>query len=253
MGNARPTAGEILQGTLDMLILRTLVTGPAHGHTIAQVIEHTSENALEVEQGSLYPALHRLEDRGLLSVGMGREREQSQGEVLSAHCQGPKGTHRSHQPLASHDPRHRPDSGRIRRITKLSGGNMNLRRFTATEGKDADFAEEIESHLAHEQDTNAARGLSPEEAHRQRPPELWQPATRSATANGAIGRCRGWKTLWRDLEFVAALAAQDARVHDRRHHRHRGRYWREYSGLLRHQYCPAQAAHLSRPARRWCS
>jgi len=62
-----PEAGEILQGTLDMLILRTLVMGPAHGHTIAQVIEHTSENALEVEQGSLYPALHRLEDRGLLS------------------------------------------------------------------------------------------------------------------------------------------------------------------------------------------
>src|SRR5258707_7900302 len=67
----KPTAGEILQGTLDMLILRTLVTGPAHGHTIAQVIEHTSENALEVEQGSLYPALHRLEDRGLVSANWG--------------------------------------------------------------------------------------------------------------------------------------------------------------------------------------
>jgi PadR family transcriptional regulator PadR len=59
-------AGEILQGTLDMLILRTLATGPAHGHTIADVIEHTSEKVLEVEQGSLYPALHRLEDRGML-------------------------------------------------------------------------------------------------------------------------------------------------------------------------------------------
>src|SRR5271163_458342 len=59
-----PAAGEILQGTLDMLILRTLVLGPAHGHTIAQAIERCSENALEVEQGSLYPALHRLEDRG---------------------------------------------------------------------------------------------------------------------------------------------------------------------------------------------
>lgn len=53
----------MVQGTLDMLILRTLLTGPAHGHTIAHVIEHTSENVLEVEQGSLYPALHRLEDR----------------------------------------------------------------------------------------------------------------------------------------------------------------------------------------------
>jgi len=61
-----PEAGDVLQGTLDMLILRTLVLGPAHGHTIAQMIEQTSENALEVEQGSLYPGLHRLEDRGWL-------------------------------------------------------------------------------------------------------------------------------------------------------------------------------------------
>src|ERR1700733_5124705 len=66
-----PDAGVILQGTLDMLILRTLVMGAAHGHTIAEVIEHTSENALEVEQGSLYPALHRLEDRGLVSAKWG--------------------------------------------------------------------------------------------------------------------------------------------------------------------------------------
>jgi PadR family transcriptional regulator len=64
-------AGDLLQGTLDMLILRTLLMGPAHGHTIAQIIEHTSENALEVEQGSLYPALHRLEDRDLLASEWG--------------------------------------------------------------------------------------------------------------------------------------------------------------------------------------
>jgi PadR family transcriptional regulator len=63
--------GEMLQGTLDMLILRTLVMGPAHGHTIAHVIEHTSDDALQVEQGSLYPALHRLEDRGWVSSEWG--------------------------------------------------------------------------------------------------------------------------------------------------------------------------------------
>lgn len=61
------TDREMLQGTLDMLVLKTLVLGPAHGHTIANVIEHTSEDVLQVEQGSLYPALHRLEDRGWLS------------------------------------------------------------------------------------------------------------------------------------------------------------------------------------------
>src|SRR5260370_31100744 len=67
----RPAAGDILQGTLDMLILRTLVMGPAHGHTMADVIERTSGNSLDVEQGSLYPALHRLEDRGMLSSEWG--------------------------------------------------------------------------------------------------------------------------------------------------------------------------------------
>src|SRR6202051_2558061 len=59
--------GEMLKGTLDMMILRTLVGGDAHGHTIAKVIERSSEDVLEVEQGSLYPALHRLEDRGWVS------------------------------------------------------------------------------------------------------------------------------------------------------------------------------------------
>ena len=58
---------EMLKGTLDMMILRTLVGADAHGHTIAKVIERTSEDVLEVEQGSLYPALHRLEDRGWVS------------------------------------------------------------------------------------------------------------------------------------------------------------------------------------------
>ena len=67
MGEKKPVSGEMLKGTLDMMILRTLVSGDAHGHTIAKVIERTSEDVLDVEQGSLYPALHRLEDRGWVS------------------------------------------------------------------------------------------------------------------------------------------------------------------------------------------
>lgn len=62
-----PIEGEMLQGTLDLLVLQTLVLGPAHGHTIAHAIEQQSENVLQVEHGSLYPALHRLEDRGCIS------------------------------------------------------------------------------------------------------------------------------------------------------------------------------------------
>ena len=56
-------AGDLLGGTLDLLILRTLQAGPAHGLFIAECIERRSEDVLLVEQGSLYPALHRLEDR----------------------------------------------------------------------------------------------------------------------------------------------------------------------------------------------
>ena len=55
---------ELLQGTLDMLILRTLLFGPAHGHQIAKHIQRTTEDVLQVEHGSLYPALHRLERKG---------------------------------------------------------------------------------------------------------------------------------------------------------------------------------------------
>jgi len=64
---APPLEGEMLQGTLDMLILQTLVLGPAHGHTIAYAIERRSQDVLQVEHGSLYPALHRLEARGWIS------------------------------------------------------------------------------------------------------------------------------------------------------------------------------------------
>src|SRR5512145_127397 len=59
---------ELLQGTLDMLILRTLLYGPAHGHQIAKHIQRTTDDLLQVEHGSLYPALHRLERKGWLAA-----------------------------------------------------------------------------------------------------------------------------------------------------------------------------------------
>jgi PadR family transcriptional regulator PadR len=66
-----PLQNEMLQGTLDMLVLQTLVLGPAHGHTIAHAIERGSEEVLQIEHGSLYPALHRLEDRGWVAAFWG--------------------------------------------------------------------------------------------------------------------------------------------------------------------------------------
>jgi PadR family transcriptional regulator PadR len=67
MRRVAPSGIELLQGTLGLLILRTLFTGPAHGHAIAKHIQCTSEDLLAVETGSLYPALHRLEAKGWIA------------------------------------------------------------------------------------------------------------------------------------------------------------------------------------------
>jgi PadR family transcriptional regulator, regulatory protein PadR len=66
-----PSRVGLLQGTLDLLILRTLLGGPAHGHAIAKHIQRTSEDLLQVETGSLYPALHRLEAKGWIAPSWG--------------------------------------------------------------------------------------------------------------------------------------------------------------------------------------
>ena len=68
MPNEPPDRVELLQGTLDMLILRTLLSGPSHGHQIARHIQRTSGNVLQVEHGSLYPALHRVERKGWVTA-----------------------------------------------------------------------------------------------------------------------------------------------------------------------------------------
>src|SRR5580704_9981585 len=68
MRRTPPERLELLQGTLDLLILRTLLPGPAHGHAIAKLIQRTSQDLLQVETGSLYPALHRLEAQGWIAA-----------------------------------------------------------------------------------------------------------------------------------------------------------------------------------------
>jgi transcriptional regulator len=68
MHRESPTRLDLVEGTLDMMILRTLLCGPAHGHQIAKYIQRTTEEVLQVEHGSLYPALHRLEKKGWIAA-----------------------------------------------------------------------------------------------------------------------------------------------------------------------------------------
>jgi PadR family transcriptional regulator, regulatory protein PadR len=81
---------ELLQGTLDLLILRTLVLGPTHGHAIAKAIEHNSDDVLQVEQGSLYPALHRLIKRGWISVEEGTSENNRRAKFYRLTAKGRK-------------------------------------------------------------------------------------------------------------------------------------------------------------------
>jgi transcriptional regulator len=79
---------ELLQGTLDLLILRTLLMRPAHGHAIAKAIEFKSEDVLQVEQGSLYPALHRLIKRRWISVEEGTSENNRRAKFYKLTPQG---------------------------------------------------------------------------------------------------------------------------------------------------------------------
>src|SRR6202049_2662728 len=79
---------ELLQGTLDLLVLRTLLLGPTHGHAIAKAIEFNSDDVLQVEQGSLYPALHRLIKRGWIAVERGISENNRQAKFYRLTAKG---------------------------------------------------------------------------------------------------------------------------------------------------------------------
>jgi transcriptional regulator len=81
---------ELLQGTLDLLILRTLRFGPAHGHAVAKAIEHGSDDVLQVEQGSLYPALHRLIKRGWITFEDGTSENNRRAKFYRLTAKGRK-------------------------------------------------------------------------------------------------------------------------------------------------------------------
>ena len=90
---------DLLQGTLDLLILKVVALGPVHGYGIAQRIRQISKEVLQVQQGSLYPALHRLEKRGWLAADWGESENGTRSEVLPAFGERPQAARRRNRNL----------------------------------------------------------------------------------------------------------------------------------------------------------
>lgn len=110
---------EFLQGTLDMLVLRTLLLGPAHGHAIAHAIERNSDDVLQVEQGSLYPALHRLIRRGWIRAEEGTSENNRRAKFYRLTAKGRKR-------LAVENTRWERFAGAIARVMRPAGQEADL-------------------------------------------------------------------------------------------------------------------------------
>ena len=86
----KEASGDLLQGTLDLLILKALARGPMHGYAVAEWIHESSQDVLRVEEGALYPALHRLELRGLLSAKWGASENNRRAKYYALTAAGEK-------------------------------------------------------------------------------------------------------------------------------------------------------------------
>ncbi len=103
---SRPS--DLIQGTLDLLILRTLSLEPKHGWAIAKRIQQSSGEVLQVTQGALYPALHRLEQQGWIRAELARQRDRARSQVLFADSSGSRPARKGASPMGTPLERRRP-------------------------------------------------------------------------------------------------------------------------------------------------
>jgi DNA-binding PadR family transcriptional regulator len=101
---------DLPQGTLDLLILKVIALGPVHGYAIAQRLEQVSRGVVQVPQGSLYPALHRLENRGLLAADWKQTETGREAKVLSSDAERSGAARNGSRELGATDRGHRPNS-----------------------------------------------------------------------------------------------------------------------------------------------
>ena len=173
--SARAPQGELLQGTLPLLILRTLATGPNHGFAIARRIQQISKAVLRIEQGSLYPALHRMELDGVIESVLGDYREQSKGEVLPIDEAGHARARQRNRAVELNRRSHRggPAGGLMPRLLK----RLLLRlRATVSAQQDRDTRAELDLHLRLLEEEHLAKGMAPDAAQRLARREFGNPA-----------------------------------------------------------------------------
>ena len=235
---------EMLKGTLDMMILRTLVGGDAHGHTIAKVIERTSDDILEVEQGSLYPALHRLEDRQWVSSYWGASENNRKAKFYRLTAAGPQTAGARNQPLAADDARHRAGDGRRGRRA------MSWLRFFRRKRSDAELQDEMETFLAEETADNEARGMSPRRGPAAGAGEVGQSAEGARIVVGAKLSSAVEPDAGRDVTICLSHVEPHARILDHRGFGHGAVHWRGHVAFHHCALGVAQAASFprSRPA-----
>ena len=195
MPTREPDRLALLQGTLDLLILRTLALGPQHGQGIARAIQECSDDELLVEHGALYPALQRLEAQEWIGAEWGVSDNNRKARFYTLHQGRPQATGSGDLALAP--------PGRSDRKGPGTGGGMRLPMKKQMRGG-SDFSAEIETHIRIQADRYRERGISEEEA--------------LATARRAFGnvakteerffearRCLWWDNLRQDLRLAVRL------------------------------------------------